>query len=44
MVGNPDAAFSGAATIVEAEYEVPFQGHTAVRRRPCRRRIRRTDR
>jgi CO/xanthine dehydrogenase Mo-binding subunit len=29
VVGNPDAAFSGAATIVEAEYEVPFQGHTA---------------
>jgi CO/xanthine dehydrogenase Mo-binding subunit len=29
VVGNPDAAFSGAATIIEAEYEVPFQGHTA---------------
>jgi nicotinate dehydrogenase subunit B len=27
--GNPDAAFSGAARIIEAEYEVPFQGHTA---------------
>jgi CO/xanthine dehydrogenase Mo-binding subunit len=30
VVGNPDAAFSGAARIVEAEYEVPFQGHTAI--------------
>jgi CO/xanthine dehydrogenase Mo-binding subunit len=29
VVGNPDAAFSGAAKIIEAEYEVPFQGHTA---------------
>jgi nicotinate dehydrogenase subunit B len=29
VVGNPDAAFSGAAKILEAEYEVPFQGHTA---------------
>ncbi len=30
VAGNPDAAFSGAAKIVEAEYEVPFQGHTAI--------------
>src|SRR5712692_5213691 len=30
VVGNPDAAFSGAAKIIEAEYEVPFQGHTAI--------------
>jgi CO/xanthine dehydrogenase Mo-binding subunit len=29
VVGNPDAAFSGGARIIEAEYEVPFQGHTA---------------
>jgi nicotinate dehydrogenase subunit B len=29
VTGNPDAAFSGAATVVEAEYDVPFQGHTA---------------
>jgi CO/xanthine dehydrogenase Mo-binding subunit len=29
VVGNPDEAFSGAARIIEAEYEVPFQGHTA---------------
>jgi CO/xanthine dehydrogenase Mo-binding subunit len=28
--GNPDAAFSGAAKVVEAEYEIPFQGHTAI--------------
>ncbi len=27
--GNPDAAFAGAAKIIEAEYQVPFQGHTA---------------
>ncbi|HEX7360138.1 MAG TPA: molybdopterin cofactor-binding domain-containing protein [Bryobacteraceae bacterium] len=30
VVGNPDAAFSGAAKIIEAEYEIPFQGHTAI--------------
>jgi nicotinate dehydrogenase subunit B len=29
MVGNPDKAFAGAANVIEAEYEVPFQGHTA---------------
>ncbi|MFL6447249.1 MAG: molybdopterin cofactor-binding domain-containing protein [Bryobacteraceae bacterium] len=29
VVGNPDAAFSGAAKIIEAEYEIPFQGHTS---------------
>ena len=27
--GDPNAAFSGAAKVIEAEYEVPFQGHTA---------------
>jgi nicotinate dehydrogenase subunit B len=27
--GNPDAALAGAAKVVEAEYDVPFQGHTA---------------
>jgi nicotinate dehydrogenase subunit B len=27
--GNPDAADSVAATTIEAEYEIPFQGHTA---------------
>src|SRR5215469_17388562 len=30
MVGNPDAAFASAAKVIEAEYEVPFQGHTAI--------------
>ena len=30
VVGNPDAALAGAATVVEAEYDVPFQGHTAL--------------
>jgi nicotinate dehydrogenase subunit B len=30
VVGNPDAALAGAAKIVEADYDVPFQGHTAI--------------
>jgi nicotinate dehydrogenase subunit B len=30
VVGSPETAFSGAAKIIEAEYEVPFQGHTAI--------------
>ena len=30
VAGNPDAGFASAAKIVEAEYEVPFQGHTAI--------------
>jgi len=28
--GNPESAFADAAKIVEAEYEVPFQGHAAI--------------
>jgi nicotinate dehydrogenase subunit B len=27
--GNADAGFAGAAKTIEAEYQVPFQGHTA---------------
>jgi CO/xanthine dehydrogenase Mo-binding subunit len=30
VIGNPDAAMMSAAKIVEAEYEVPFQGHTSI--------------
>jgi nicotinate dehydrogenase subunit B len=29
VTGSPDAAFSSAARVIEAEYDVPFQGHTA---------------
>jgi CO/xanthine dehydrogenase Mo-binding subunit len=29
VTGDPDAAFSAAAKAIEAEYEIPFQGHTA---------------
>jgi nicotinate dehydrogenase subunit B len=29
VVGDPDAALAGAVTVVEADYDVPFQGHTA---------------
>jgi nicotinate dehydrogenase subunit B len=30
IVGSPDPAFTSAATVIEAEYDVPFQGHTAL--------------
>jgi len=30
VTGNPEAAFASAAKVIEAEYEVPFQGHTAL--------------
>ena len=43
VVGNPDAAFASAAKTIEAEYEVPFQGHTAfagAMRWPIRRTVR----
>jgi nicotinate dehydrogenase subunit B len=30
VIGNPDAAFASAAKVIEAEYDVPFQGHTAI--------------
>ncbi len=29
IVGNPDSAFAGAAKIIEADYDIPYQGHTA---------------
>lgn len=29
-VGDPDAAFAAATTVLEADYEVPYQGHTAI--------------
>jgi CO/xanthine dehydrogenase Mo-binding subunit len=30
VIGDPDAAFARAAKVLEAEYEFPFQGHTAI--------------
>ena len=30
VTGTPDAAFAGAAKVVEADYDVPFQGHTSL--------------
>ena len=30
VVGDPVTALSGAATVIEARYDVPFQGHTAM--------------
>ena len=30
VVGNPEAALEGAAQVIEAEYDFPFQGHTAI--------------
>jgi nicotinate dehydrogenase subunit B len=29
VVGNPESALAGAAQVIEAEYDFPFQGHTA---------------
>lgn len=29
-LGDPDAALAQAAKVIEAEYDVPFQGHTAI--------------
>ena len=29
-IGTPDAAFKSAARVVEAQYEVPFQGHVSL--------------
>jgi len=30
VAGDPDAALKSAARVIEAEYDVPFQGHTAI--------------
>jgi CO/xanthine dehydrogenase Mo-binding subunit len=30
VTGDPDGAIANAATVVEAEYEIGFQGHTAI--------------
>ncbi|HJU42694.1 MAG TPA: molybdopterin cofactor-binding domain-containing protein [Vicinamibacterales bacterium] len=30
IIGNPDGGFASAATVIEAEYEVPFQGHNSI--------------
>src|SRR4029079_7349201 len=30
VVGDPAAAFSAAATVIQADYDVPFQGHTSI--------------
>ena len=30
VAGTPDAALAAAATVVEADYDVPFQGHTSI--------------
>jgi CO/xanthine dehydrogenase Mo-binding subunit len=30
VTGDPDAAFAKATRVIEAEFEVPFQGHTAI--------------
>jgi CO/xanthine dehydrogenase Mo-binding subunit len=30
VIGDPDGALAGAVTVVEAEYDYPFHGHTAI--------------
>jgi len=30
VVGNPDNALADASKMIEADYEIPFQGHTAI--------------
>ena len=29
VAGDPEQAFAGAARVIEADYEIPYQGHTA---------------
>ncbi len=29
VVGDPEAAFASAAKVIEADYDIPFQGHTS---------------
>jgi nicotinate dehydrogenase subunit B len=29
-IGNPDSAIASASKVVEADYDIPFQGHTAI--------------
>ena len=30
VIGNPETAFASAAKVVQADYDIPFQGHTAI--------------
>ena len=30
VVGNPETAMASAAKVIEADYDIPFQGHTAI--------------
>jgi CO/xanthine dehydrogenase Mo-binding subunit len=30
VVGNPDAALAAAARVIEADYDIPFQGHVSI--------------
>jgi nicotinate dehydrogenase subunit B len=30
VVGDPETAFTAAAKVIEADYDIPFQGHTAI--------------
>ena len=30
VVGDPETAFASAAKVIEADYDIPFQGHTAI--------------
>jgi nicotinate dehydrogenase subunit B len=30
VLGDPDAALAGAANVIEADYDFPYQGHTAI--------------